>query len=209
VIKRPYKSLVHLLLASPLHVLICGRQGNDFAEDEATGELKNLGYKMRAEGETAYEPDVLVRLEAHKEGRMATAVPTAHVEKDRTGVLSGKTIAWPGFDNLARPLLGLLGTTQAAPPTEEEVGIQDAEVLAREERQREQRSVELAARYVARMKEADTVAHLQRVGGELTAAVKQQLVPKDLARVRRAYADRLADLKSGERPPEAPTPNGR
>jgi hypothetical protein len=64
-IKRPYRDLMHRLLASPLHVIICGRQGNDFAEDEASGELKNLGPKMRAEGETAYEPDVLIRLESH------------------------------------------------------------------------------------------------------------------------------------------------
>src|SRR5262245_33643022 len=68
-IKAPYKQLVHLLLASPAHVLLCGRQGNDFAEDEESGELKNLGFKMRAEGETAYEPDVLVRLESHKPGK--------------------------------------------------------------------------------------------------------------------------------------------
>jgi hypothetical protein len=38
------------------------------------------------------------------------------------------------------------------------------------------------------------VAELQRFGGELTAAVKPRFVGKDLARVRRAYVDRLADL---------------
>ena len=121
-IKKPYKELMHLLLTTPVHVLFCGRQGIDFGEDEESGELKNLGYKMRAEGETAYEPDVLVRLEAHKADRKQTAVPVAHVEKDRTGVLAGRTIPWPTFDNLARPLLGLLGTTQAALPTDDEVG---------------------------------------------------------------------------------------
>src|ERR1700680_1885090 len=75
VIKRPYKELMHLLLASPVHVLICGRQGIDYGEDEASGELKSLGYKMRAEGETAYEPDLLLRLEAHKANRKQAAVP--------------------------------------------------------------------------------------------------------------------------------------
>ena len=48
-IKKPYKELLHLLLSLPVHVLICGRQGNDFAEDDESGELKNLGFKMRAE----------------------------------------------------------------------------------------------------------------------------------------------------------------
>jgi hypothetical protein len=194
-IKRPYKELVHLLLVSPVHVLICGRQGNDFAEDEETGELKSLGFKMRAEGETAYEPDVLLRLEAHKPGKKGTLVPTAVVEKDRTGVLAGKTIAWPTFDNLAEPLLGLLGTTQAAPPTDDEVGVQDAEALARQEREHQQRSADLAGRYNTRMGEASTVADLQRVAAELTPAVKTQLVANDLMRVRGAYAERLAKLR--------------
>ena len=108
-IKRPYKELLHWLLASPVHVLICGRQGNDFAEDEASGELKNVGFKMRAEGETAYEPDVLIRMESHKASRKETAMPLAHVEKDRTGILAGQSIPWPTFDNIAKPLLGSAG----------------------------------------------------------------------------------------------------
>src|SRR5712692_5569734 len=141
---------MNLLLSSPVHVLICGRQGNDFAEDQDSGELKNLGYKMRAEGETAYEPDVLLRLESHKADRKKAAVMMAHVEKDRSGILAGTSIAWPTFDNTARALLGLLGTTQAAVPSDDEVGQQDAEALARQDTEREEGSVELAAEYVTR-----------------------------------------------------------
>src|SRR5260370_13434774 len=130
VIKRPYKELMNLLLSSPAHVLICGRQGNDFAEDQDSGELKNLGYKMRAEGETAYEPDVLLRLESHKADRKKSAATMAHVGKDRSGILAGTSIAWPTFDNTPRPLLGLLGTTQPAGPSDDEGGQQEAEGLS-------------------------------------------------------------------------------
>jgi hypothetical protein len=195
-IKRPYKELMNWLLSSPLHVLICGRQGNDFAEDQDTGELKNLGYKMRAEGETAYEPDLLLRLESHKPKRTGTAIPVAHVEKDRTGVLAGKTLEWPSFDNIARPLLGLLGPTQAAVPSDDEVGQRDAEALARQELEREQRSAEMAAQFTAGFGLADGVAALERIGKELTPRVKGQLTAKDLARVRKAYAVRLGQLKA-------------
>jgi hypothetical protein len=191
---------MHLLLASPVHVLICGRQGNDFAEDDETGEMKNLGFKMRAEGETAYEPDVLIRLESHKPSKKAQAVPTAHVEKDRTGVLAGQTIAWPTFKNLAQPLLGLLGATQAALPTDDEVGLQDAEALAKQEREREQRSAVLAGQYLTRLNEAETVADLQQIAGELTPAAKARLMDKDLGRVRKVNADRLAKLRPEPRP---------
>ena len=195
-IKKPYKDLMNLLLSLPVHVLICGRQGNDFAEDQDTGELKNLGYKMRAEGETAYEPDVLLRLEAHKADRKKPAVVMAHVEKDRTGVLSGQSIAWPTFDNIAQPLLGLLGTTQAAVPSDDAVGLQDAEALARQEAERRQHSVELADQYTGRFGLADTATALEGIGKELAPAVKEQLTAKDLARVRKAYAARLAQMKA-------------
>jgi hypothetical protein len=203
-IKRPYKELMHLLLASPIHVLICGRQAIDFSEDDGSSERKNIGFRMRAEGETAYEPDVLIRLESHKENRKSAAILVAHVEKDRTGVLAGQSISWPKYDNLALPLLGLLGTTQVAPPTDAEVGIQDAEALARHERERGQRSAELVGQYTMRMTQAGTIAELQRIGGELTA-IKQQLLAKDLARVRRVYGDRLANLRPAqeEHPPLA------
>jgi hypothetical protein len=195
-IKKPYKELMHLLLASPLHVVLCGRQGIDYAQDEASGERKSLGYRMRAEGETAYEPDVLVRLEAHRPGKNKPAILVAHVEKDRTGVLAGKAIPWPTYDNVAKPLLGLLGTTQAAPPTEDEVGQQDVAALARQEYERAERSSELAAQYTTRFGHAEGIAELERIAKELTPKVKAEMEGKDLARVRRAYAARVGQLKA-------------
>jgi hypothetical protein len=77
---------MHLLLSSPIHVIICGRQGIDYGEDEASGELKSLGYRMRAEGEMGYEPDLLVRLEGRRPSKNKPKMPVAIVEKDRTGV---------------------------------------------------------------------------------------------------------------------------
>jgi hypothetical protein len=193
-LKKPYKDLMDLLLASPAHTLICGRQQVDYGADEASGELKAVGFRMRAEGETGYEPDVLLRLEAHKAGPRVPAVPLAHVEKDRTGILAGKTIEWPTFDTVAKPLLGLLGATQAAPPTDEEVGLQDAEALAREEQERARRSAETATEYMDRFGAAETGANLERAGRDLTPAVKARFTPGDLRRVRQAYAVRRAQL---------------
>jgi hypothetical protein len=199
VIKRPYRELMSLLLSLPVHVLLCGRQGNDFAEDQQSGELKNLGFKMRAEGETAYEANLLLRLEAHKAGRNKPAVVTAHVEKDRTGVLAGRSIPWPAFSNISQPLLGLLGTTQASVPSDYEVGRQDAEALARQELEQAVRSAELAAQFTAWFGQADGVGALERMGKELTAQVKGRLAAHDLARVRKAYAVRLGQLKAEDR----------
>ena len=74
---------------------------------------------------------------------------------NRTGVLAGQTIPWPGFDNIAKPLLGLLGTTQAVLLTEDEVGVQDAEVLARQEKKQVQRSAALVERFTARLTKSE------------------------------------------------------
>jgi len=212
-IKRPYKELMHFLLASPIHVLICGRQGIDYGEDEGTGELKSLGFRMRAEGETAYEPDVLLRLESHRPAKNKPTIPVAHVEKDRSGILAGQTIAWPNFDNIAKPLISLLGTNHATAPTEDEVGRQDAEALARQETEKVARSAELAAQYAACFGLADGVADLEWMARELTPAVKSELEGRDLAHVRKAYAVRLGQLKAeangmhGNQDVAAGTPN--
>src|SRR5947209_7936116 len=124
------------------------------------------------------------------------ADPGGHIEKDRTGVLSGQSIPSPTFDSLARPLLGLLGTTQAASPTDDEVGVQDAEALARREWEQTRRSAEMATEYTGRFALAESVAELHRIGGELKPGVKARLTDKDLERVRRAYATRLAALQA-------------
>lgn len=78
-IKKPYKELINLLLNCPQHMFICGRQGNEFAEDES-GELKRVGVKMKAEGETPYEPHILLRMEAIRKGQ-GLATITAFAER--------------------------------------------------------------------------------------------------------------------------------
>jgi hypothetical protein len=195
-IKKPYRELMNLLLSLPVHVIFCGRQGIDYGEDEGTGELKQVGFRLRAEGETGYEPDILVRLESHKADRRKPAVIMAHIEKDRTGVLAGATIEWPTFDKLAKPLLGLLGTKHAPVPTDDEVALRDGEALERREEQRRDQSAELATDYAGRIAEADTTEQLRKVGGQLTAEVKARLTAHDLERVRRLYGTRLAGLKA-------------
>jgi hypothetical protein len=195
-IKRPYRELMNLLLSLPVHVIICARQSIDYHEDEGSGELKALGYRLRAEGETGHEPDVLIRLESHKANRRQAATILAHVEKDRTGILAGATIEWPTYEKVAKPLLGLLGTKQAPVPTDDEVALQDAEGLERREQERVRRSGEVANEYAARIAAAETASDLREVGGKLTPEVKGQLVLQDLERVRALYAKRLAGIKS-------------
>ena len=151
-IKRPYKELMAALLSSPMHVLICGRQGTEYATDEETDELKAVGVKMKAEGETAYEPHTLIRMEAikpKKTNELATIV--AYAEKDRTGVLAGRSFVNPTFDTICKPLLGLLGGTQAHIATSDETASVDSEQIAAQDREREAESAELLRQLSAKI----------------------------------------------------------
>lgn len=189
-IKKPYKDLMAYLLSSPMHVFILGRQGIDYETDEETEELRAVGYKMKAEGETPYEPHILIRLEAVKPRKtMAEAVIYAQVEKDRTGVLQGRSIEWPNFDSIARPLLGLLGKTQASVLSGDEAAAIDAEAFEQDQKARETESAQILRTYSAKLDLAENEKAVKEIGKSITPAVKARMTTADVALLRQAYLD--------------------
>lgn len=87
----------------PYHVIMCGRAGYEYAQEvnEDTGkkEIQKSGIKMKVEGETAYEPDLLVLMERFEDiltdkkeiYRQATII------KDRANLLDGQVFKNPTF----------------------------------------------------------------------------------------------------------------
>lgn len=205
-IKKPYKELLQFLLNSPMHVILCGRQGTIYETDEDTDEVKAVGLKMKAEGETPYEPHILARIETERD-RVGAQTIRVFFEKDRTGILSGRTItlytpdgktpATATYDQIARPLLGLLGGTQGQTDTMDEAAVKDAEAFDRAERERLQSSAALREKYEARFKLADTEEQIAAIAKELTPAVKKALHPEDLTTIRGAWQDATARVKGG------------
>jgi len=194
-IKKPYKELMSLLLSSPLHVIICGRQGVEYATDEETEELKAIGVKMKAEGETPYEPHILIRMEAIKPRRTnEVATIVAYAEKDRTGVLAGRSFVNPSFETICKPLLPLLGATQAQIDTLDQAAMKDAEAIAEEEVARAQRSSELLREWTANVNLAKSHEALKSVGKLITPELKAQMLPADVALLREAYQQREKEL---------------
>lgn len=113
-IKRPYKKLMRLFLDGNFHGIICGREGNVFEEDEDDKDkIKVVGKKMKAEGETPYEPHILGRMipERLADGQQIIQV---FFEKDRSGILQGRTIQWPGFSTVEPLVQYLSGDKQGA-----------------------------------------------------------------------------------------------
>lgn len=218
-IKQPYKELMKFLIDSQFHVFILGRQSNVFEEDSTTGESKAAGVKMRAEGETAYEPHICLRMipqRTEKKGNKTVIhreqVIAALAEKDRTGILAGKLIQWPDFNSVVAPILGILKGEQGRAPSDEDAAAQDAEALQNAERNKASSSKELTRKYLARFQLAEDTIELEKIGKELTPTVKRGFSAVDLTEVRTAYLVREKQLRNGheenqdaEPPPEAAT----
>lgn len=198
-IKKPYKELMTALLSSPMHVIICGRQGTEYATDEETEELKAVGLKMKAEGETPYEPHILIRMEALKPKKTnETAMIVAYAEKDRTGVLAGRSFINPTFDTLCKPLLPLLGATQAQIDTLDQAALKDSEAIAEEERARLARSSELLREWSAKVNLAKSPESLKQIGKLITPELKAMMTPQDVQSLREAYQTREKELPSSK-----------
>lgn len=185
-IKAPYKELMTFLLNCPAHVFFCGRQGTEYETDEDTDDLKAVGVKMKAEGETPYEPHILLRLWCEKQ-KNGDGICKAYAEKDRTGTLQGRTIVWPSFDNVIKPILPLLGQTQAQVQSEEDVAAGDAEQRAASEIEKADGSLRILQRFQARITLCESEADLKAIGKEITPEIKKQMVAGDVAELRKVY----------------------
>ena len=192
-IKKPYKELMQWVLSAQQHVLLLGRQGNDWKESPETGELVNLGYKMKAEGETPYEPHILMRMEAVRSPKELVPTITAITEKDRSGVLTGKAFQNPTFEAIAKPVLELLGGTQAAVDGEEATQA-DVEAIAQQDAERASASAEKKRELIARFQLASTPEEVKQVGKELTAKVKKEMLNEDVAELREVYLKRSEEV---------------
>lgn len=130
------------LVNSPIHILFTGREGFTYDQqvDENTGkrEIVKSGVRMKAEGETAYEPDLLLRFERFEEllGNDKEIYRECTVVKDRSDQLDGKVFRDPSYEDFAPVVEFLL--TNPAPDGDNETRPND-DLLAREEDNSEER----------------------------------------------------------------------
>ena len=112
-IKKEWEPWPDDYLNSPLHVLVCGREGNEWGheENEDTGkrDLVAVGKKMKVEGEFGYEASLMISMHAEQiaavtarskkkgtvEKRPRTIINIATVLKDRFDVMNGAVIEMP------------------------------------------------------------------------------------------------------------------
>jgi hypothetical protein len=103
-LKQTWKEYTDRFINSRLHIIVAGRSADkwDEVEDPNDGakELKKVGTKMRVEGQFAYEPSLLVEMEAIQlSPRLGSRmVRRAFVKKDRFNIMDGASFDNPTFD---------------------------------------------------------------------------------------------------------------
>ena len=135
-IKRPYKELIRFLMDCPMHTFVLGRQKNIF--EEVDGQMNKVAVGLRAEGETEYEFHIGFRMDLKRDRKTNNSTILAIVEKDRTGLLAGRTFANPTFDTI-KPVLPLLNGEQAQSQNPDEVAEKDSVLLDQEAEKRKKK----------------------------------------------------------------------
>jgi hypothetical protein len=113
----------------------------------------------------------------------------AHVEKDRTGKLQGKSLPNPTFDSLIAPIVPLLGESQARIETEDETAQRDADAMSAAEAKRAADSLKTLTLKKAELEAASTKgrAEVVKVGKTITADMKKQMLPQHVAELREVF----------------------
>lgn len=121
-----------------VHIIFTGRAGyeyDDIVEEDDNGrkrrEIAKSGIKMKAENETAYEPDLLVLMERHEDvlSEKKMVWREATVIKDRTTLIDGKTFRNPTFADFEPFVLQILdgSIVEQKPANEQELNFGDYE----------------------------------------------------------------------------------
>jgi hypothetical protein len=109
-LKAEWGKFTDLFVNSNCHAILCGRAGYEydfFENDSGKKELQKTGVKMKAETETGYEPSILILMEKHRDMQSGEVWREAHIIKDRSTRLDGRSIKNPTFADF-RPHIDFL-----------------------------------------------------------------------------------------------------
>ena len=108
----------------PYHALMTGRAGYEYEDEKNENGKRQIyksGIKMKVEGETAYEPDLLVLMSRFEEliADKKEVYREAMVIKDRSTLIDGKTFRNPSFKDFSPAIERILDAPVAREPAPE------------------------------------------------------------------------------------------
>lgn len=110
ILKGQWKQYTDLYVNGKAHYLMLGRAGYEYEtvqnEDTGKNEMIKSGIKMRVEGETGFEPDLLMEMERFFD-KDEKLINRCWIVKDRTNTLNGKYFDFPKFKDF-EPFLKFL-----------------------------------------------------------------------------------------------------
>ena len=117
VLKPQWKELFSTpFVMAKCHIIFTGRAGYEYTDEkneDGKREIYKSGIKMKAETETAFEPDILVLMQKVTDliSEKKTIYREAMIVKDRTTQIDGKTFKNPIFENFYPAIKVLLDGT--------------------------------------------------------------------------------------------------
>lgn len=117
VLKPQWKELFSTpFVMAKCHIIFTGRAGYEYTDEkneDGKREIYKSGIKMKAETETAFEPDILVLMQKVTDliSEKKTIYREAMIVKDRTTQIDGKTFKNPKFDDFYPAVKVLLDGT--------------------------------------------------------------------------------------------------
>lgn len=95
-----WKQFTDRFVNSKLHIVMAGRAGHEYENyvEDGRKKMEKVGTKMKTEGETGYEPDLLILMEQVEDLRSGKVVHRATVQKDRSTLLDGQTFDLASYD---------------------------------------------------------------------------------------------------------------
>lgn len=99
-LKGQWRRFTDRYVNSQLHIIMCGRAGYEYdhyTDEAGKKQIEKSGVKMRAEGETTFEPSLLVLMDREQDIHTHSVSRIAHIMKDRSRTIDGKSFANPTF----------------------------------------------------------------------------------------------------------------
>lgn len=119
------KEFSDYLVNDPYHIIFTGRAGYEYETEinpeTQRREIYKSGIKMKVEGETAYEPDLLVLMERFEEilGKEKKVWREATIIKDRSNTIDGKTFVNPTFKDFEPAVEVMISNPEFYSPSDE------------------------------------------------------------------------------------------